>query len=289
MFINILKTTILLVALNCLLLFVGSMIGGTSGIQMALLFALITNGIALFFSDKIVLSMYSAQPLDRSQYSFIYEIVEELSCKMHIPMPKIYLIPTSVANAFATGRSPKHGSIAVTTGILQLLDKEELRGVLAHELAHIKNRDTLISTIAATVASAIGYLAYMLRHAAFWGSLGDNRKRENPIGLFLMSLLIPLAATLVQLAISRSREYAADETGAQCGRNPLALASALEKLHHHTKYAHMDSSNTQHTTTAALFIVHPFTDSTWSTLFSTHPPMNKRIARLQHLSKKMFS
>ncbi len=286
---NIIKTTLLLIILNGLLLFVGSMIGGTTGIQMALLFALLTNGIALFFSDKIVLSIYGAQPLDRSQYNWIYEIVEELSQKLTIPMPKLWLVNTHVANAFATGRSPKHGSIAVTTGILKLLDEEELRGVLAHELAHIKNRDTLISTIAATIASAIGYLAYMLRHAAFWGSINGNRRKENPIALFIVSLLIPFAATLIQLAISRSREYAADETGAHCGRNPLALASALEKLHNHVKYAHMDTENTQHTSTAALFIVHPFTDGSWATLFSTHPPMSKRIARLHQLSKKMFS
>jgi heat shock protein HtpX len=286
---NIIKTTLLLIILNGLLLFIGSMIGGVNGIQMALLFALITNGIALFFSDKIVLSMYGAQPLNRSQYSWIYETMEELAQKMNIPMPKLWLVTTPVANAFATGRSPKHGSIAITTGILKLLDEEELRGVLAHELAHIKNRDTLISTIVATIASAIGYLAYMLRHAAFWGSLSDNRRRENPIILFLVSLLIPLAATLVQLAISRSREYSADETGSRCGRNPLALASALEKLHNHVKYAHMDTENTQHTSTAALFIVHPFIDHSWATLFSTHPPMTKRVARLHQLSRKMFS
>jgi len=289
MFVNIFKTTLLLVILNGLLLFIGMTIGGVNGIQIALLFALITNGIALFFSDKIVLSMYNAQPLNRSEYNWIYETVEELSQKLTIPMPKLWLVTTPVANAFATGRSPKHGSIAITTGILKLLDEEELRGVLAHELAHIKNRDTLISTIAATIASAIGYLAYMLRHAAFWGSLSDNRRRGNPVALFLMSLLIPFAATLIQLAISRSREYSADETGARCGRNPLALASALEKLHNNVKYAHMDTENTQHTSTAALFIVHPFTDHSWATLFSTHPPMNKRVARLHQLSRKMFS
>ena len=231
MFINILKTALLLMILNGLLFFIGIMIGGIAGIQMALLFALITNGIALFFSDKIVLSMYNAQPLDRSQYNWIYEIIEELSQKMHLPMPKLWLVTTPVANAFATGRSPKHGSIAVTTGILQLLDEQELRGVLAHELAHIKNYDTLISTIAATIASAIGYLAYMLRHAAFWGSFGDDRRRGNPIGMFLMSLLMPLAATLIQLAISRSREYSADETGARCSsRNPAAIHTLCQIL-----------------------------------------------------------
>jgi len=289
MFFNIIKTTLLLIVLNALLLLIGSLIGGASGIQMALLFALLMNGITFFFSDKIVLSLYKAQPLDREHYHWIYEIVEELAQNMNIPMPKLWLVRTPVANAFATGRNPAHGSIAVTAGILTLLDAEELRGVLAHELAHIKNRDTLIATIAATIASAIGYLAYMLRHAAFWGSMGDGRRRENPIGMFLVSLLMPIAATLIQLAISRSREYSADETGARCGRNPLALAAALEKLHNNVQYAHMDANNTTQTSTASLFIVHPFINHSWTYLFATHPPMDKRVQRLHQLSRKMFS
>ena len=285
---NIIKTALLLIILNGILLFIGSMIGGVAGIQMALIMAFLMNGITFFFSDKIVLSLYGAQPLDRSRYNWIYEIVEELAIKMGLPMPKLWIVNTNVANAFATGRNPKHGSIAVTTGILAILEEEELRGVLAHELAHIKNRDTLITTIAATIASSIGYLAYMLRHAAFWGSMSGNRRRENPIGMFMVSLLMPLAATLVQLAISRSREYAADETGAHYGRNPLALACALEKLHNNVKHAHMDSNNLQHTSTASLFIVHPFIDHSWTYLFATHPPMNKRIARLHELSTKIL-
>jgi heat shock protein HtpX len=288
MFLNIVKTTILLIILNGLLLLIGSMIGGASGVQMALIMALLMNGITFFFSDKIVLSLYNAQPLNKSQYNWIYEIVAELAHTMNIPMPKLWLVNTPVANAFATGRNPQHGSIAVTTGILKILDEEELRGVLAHELAHIKNRDTLIATIAATIASAIGYLAYMLRHAALWGSISDNRRRENPMGMFLVSLLMPLAATLVQLAISRSREYSADETGARCGRNPLALAAALEKLENNVKYAHMNTDDMARTSTASLFIVHPFMNQSWTYLFATHPPMNKRIARLHQLSKKML-
>lgn len=288
MFLNIVKTTILLIILNGLLLFIGSMIGGVSGIQMALIMAFLMNGITFFFSDKIVLSLYNAQPLDKTQYNWIYEIIAELSQTMNIPIPKLWLVTTPVANAFATGRNPKHGSITVTTGILTILDEEELRGVLAHELAHIKNRDTLISTIAATIASAIGYLAYMLRHAAFWGSMGDNRRRENPMGMFLVSLLMPLAATLIQLAISRSREYSADETGAHYGRNPLALASALEKLENNVKYAHMSPDDMTRTNTASLFIVHPFMNHSWTSLFATHPPMHKRIARLHQISKKML-
>jgi heat shock protein HtpX len=283
---NIFKTAILLAILNGLLLFVGNMIGGISGIQTALIMALLMNGITFFFSDKIVLSLYKAQPLDRTTYRWIYQIVEELAHTMNIPSPKLWIVETDVANAFATGRSPKHASVAVTTGIVRLLDEDELRGVLAHELAHVKNRDTLITTIAATVASAIGYLAYMLRHIALWGSL-DNKRRENPIGMIIISVLMPLAATLVQLAISRSREYAADETGATCGRNPLALASALQKLDNNVKYAQMDSNAIENSSTASLFIVHPFIDHSWTYLFATHPPMSQRIERLHKLSKKI--
>jgi len=288
MFLNILKTATLLIILNGLLLLIGNMIGGISGIQMALLMAFAMNGITFFFSDKIVLSMYNAQPLDRSHYNWIYEIVEELSEKMTIPMPKLWIVNTPVANAFATGRNPSHASVALTTGILSILDEEELRGVLAHELAHIKNRDTLITTIAATIASAIGFLAYMLRHAAFWGSINDNRRKENPMGMLIVSILMPIAATLVQLAISRSREYSADETGTYFGKNPLALASALEKLENNTKFTHMNADNMQYTSTASLFIVHPFVNYSWTSLFATHPPMNKRIARLHQLSKKIL-
>lgn len=289
MLFNIFKTTILLAILSGFLFIIGGLIGGTSGIQMALFMSLVMNGVMFFFSDKIVLAMYKAQPLDRSQYQWIYEIMEELTQKMNLPMPKLWLVTTPMANAFATGRNPKNASIAVTTGILQLLDEEELRGVLAHELAHVKNRDTLITTIAATIASAIGYLAYMLRNMALWGSMSSDRNRkENPFVLMLIGILMPFAATLVQLAISRSREYAADETGAQCSRTPLALASALQKLETNVKHAHMDANNTQQTSTASLFIVHPFTQHSWSSFFATHPPMSKRIARLHELSKKMF-
>jgi heat shock protein HtpX len=290
MVINIIKTATLLIILNALLFGIGNLIGGTSGIQMALIFALIMNGISLFFSDKIVLSMYGAQPLDRTHYHWIYAIVEELTHKMNLPMPKLWLVQTPMANAFATGRSPQHSSIAVTTGILNILDAEELRGVLAHELAHIKNRDTLITTIAATLASAIGYLAYMLRHAALWGSMNNDRRRDNnPMILFLVSILMPLAATLIQLAISRSREYAADETGACCSQSPLALASALQKLENSTKHTHMDAQDARHASTASLFIVHPFTGNSWMSLFATHPPTKQRVERLYRLSGKMFS
>jgi len=290
MILNIVKTALFLVILNAILLFAGNMIGGISGIQTALMISLLMNGIALFFSDKIVLSMYGAQPLDKNHYNWIYEIVGELTNTMRLPMPKLWLVQTPVANAFATGRSPKHSSVALTTGIINILDADELRGVLAHELAHIKNRDTLITTIAATLTSAIGYLAYMLRHIAFWGSMSSDRKKEgNPFALLLISIVMPITATLIQLAISRSREYAADETGACCSRSPLALASALQKLENNKKYAHMDAQDARQASTASLFIVHPFAGNSWMTLFATHPPIHKRIERLHKISAKIFS
>lgn len=283
------KTAILLTILSGLLLLIGGFIGGSSGMHVAFFFALLMNGIMFFFSDKIVLSLYKAQPLDAHEYAWIYDIVGNLARTMHIPMPKLWLVHTPVANAFATGRNPRNASVALTTGILQILDTEELRGVLAHELAHVKNRDTLITTIAATIASTIGYIASMLRHAAFWGSFNNDRRKENPFILIIVSILMPFAATLVQLAISRSREYAADDTGARCSHSPLALASALQKLEKNTKYAHMNAENMQQTSTASLFIVHPFAGHSLSSLFATHPPTSKRVARLQELSKKMFS
>jgi heat shock protein HtpX len=290
MFFNILKTIILLTVLSGLLILIGGLIGGTTGVQFALIISLLMNGLAYFFSDKLVLSLYRAQPLNQNQYPQIYAIVSELTQRMQLPMPKLWVISTPMANAFATGRNPEHASIAVTTGIMQLLDEDELRGVLAHELAHVKNRDVLVATIAATIATAIGYLAHMLQYAAFWSSV-DNRRRNNnsnPLFMFLVALLMPLAATLIQLAISRSREYLADETGAHTCQDPLALASALEKLHAHIPHAHLRPDDMQHASTAPLFIVHPFSTSGLIALFSTHPPMHSRIARLRTMYEKMF-
>lgn len=289
MFGNKFKTFILLVSLSGLLLLLGNFFGGMIGLQMAFILALLMNGIAYFFSDKIVLRMYGAQPLDRQTHGWIYEVVEDLARNMHLPMPKLWIINTAMANAFATGRNPQHASVAVTTGILDILDRDELRGVLAHELSHVKNRDILVSTIAATMATAIGYLASMLQHVAFWDSVrGENRKSGNPIAMFVVALLMPLAATIIQLAISRSREYLADETGAHACHDPLALASALEKLHNHIPHAHMNNNDTQRASTAPLFIVHPFSGNSLINLFSTHPPMHLRVQRLQALHRKMF-
>lgn len=290
MILNSIKTGILLATLSGLLMFLGSLAGGQTGVAVAFIFALILNFAMYFFSEKIVLSIYKAQPLDRTHYEWIYGTVEELTRTMKIPVPKLWLVQTPMANAFATGRSPHHASVVLTTGILQILDQDEVRGVLAHELSHIKNRDVLVATIAATLATAIGYLANMLHHAAFWGAVsGDNRRKGgNPLVMFIISMLMPIAAFLIQMAVSRSREYMADESGAQASHDPLALASALEKLHHHIPEAHLNKNDTAKASTASLFIVHPFTSSTMLSLFSTHPPMHKRVERLRKMREKAF-
>lgn len=293
MFINILRTITLLSILSGLLVALGGIIGGTSGIQFAFLFALLMNGISFFFSDKIVLRMYNAQPLDQGHYQWIYTIMKDLTHSMSLPMPKLWLVRNNTANAFATGRNPYHASVAITTGILSILDEDELRGVLAHELAHIKNRDTLITTIAATLSTAIGYVAYYLRHMAFWGAFTNHDRRSkqsNPLLLMIIGMLIPVAATLLQLALSRSREYMADETGARYSRDPLALACALEKLHNHAQHSRTNPMSEKEHAMAALCIVHPFTThNSWATLFSTHPPIQERISRLRRIFEKMFS
>lgn len=288
MIFNTIKTVLLLASLSGLLLFMGGLAGGTTGLHIAIVMALVMNGVIYFFSDKIVLNMYRAQPLDRHAYAWIYDMVEDLAKTMKLPMPKLWLIHTPMANAFATGRSPNHASVAVTTGILSILDRDELRGVLAHELSHIKNRDILITTIAATLATAIGYLANMLHHAAFWSSMRNDRDRRhgNPIIMLIIALLMPLAATLLQLALSRSREYMADETGARESHDPLALASALEKLHSSIPHAHLNPENNAQAATAPLFIVHPFNGKNVLALFSTHPPVAKRIERLRNMFER---
>jgi len=290
MFFNWIKTAVLLAALSALLLFFGSLFGGHAGLQIALVLALVINFLAYFYSEKIVLRLYRAKPLDATRYANIVETVQELTQKMNIPMPKLWMIDSPMANAFATGRNPKHASVAITSGIITILDDHELRGVLAHELAHIKNRDILISTIAATIATAIGYLANMLHHLAFWGALGggnSRRRGSNPLVMILVAILMPIAAALIQLAISRSREYLADETGARYSKDPLALASALEKLHSAAKHTQQPQDKSK-ASTASLFIVHPFSGKGMLTLFSTHPPVNSRIARLRKMYEKMF-
>jgi len=277
---NFLKTTILLAAMTGLLVLIGDYFGGQQGMLIAFVIAAVMNFVSYFFSDRIALAIYSAQPVSREELPRLYAIVERLTQKMGYPMPKLYVIPTDSPNAFATGRNPSHASVAVTRGILSLLDEEELEGVLAHELGHVRNRDILISSVAATIAGAITMLARMGYYASLFGggSSRDDRDRGGggAIGGLLMLFLAPIAATLIQLAVSRSREYGADETGAHVTGNPYALARALEKLDAYSKRRPMVATPS----TAHMFIVQPLAGIDFANLFSTHPPIAKRIERL---------
>ena len=277
---NTFKSTLLLVLMTVLLVFIGGRVGGRNGMVLAFVLSVIFNFGAYFFSDKLALSMYRAQPVTREQLPRAYEVVERLSAKQGLPMPKIYVIPSESPNAFATGRNPKHASVAVTHGILRLLDDEELEGVLAHELGHVRNRDILTSSIAATLAGAITMVARMGYWASLFGGYGgrDERGRSGGgLGGLFMIILAPIAATLIQLAISRSREYEADATGARETGNPYALARALQKLDDYSRRIPMQASPT----TAHLFIVAPLLGSGGiANLFSTHPPIKERIRRL---------
>ena len=278
---NMFKTVFLLTALTLLLMFFGRYFGGQNGMFLALAFAAVMNFVSYFFSDKIALSMYRAKPVTREELPRAYAAVERLTQKIGIPMPKIYVIPTESPNAFATGRNPSHASVAVTHGILGLLNDEELEGVLAHELGHVNNRDILISSVAATIAGAITMLASMGRWAMLFGGYGGgdrDRRGSGGGGLAALFMLIvaPIAATLIQLAVSRSREYQADATGAHFTGNPYALASALQKLDAYSRRVPMQATPS----TAHLFIIQPFLGMNFGSLFSTHPPIAKRIERL---------
>jgi len=276
---NTFKTALLLTLLTLLLMFVGRAFGGQNGMLLALVFAAVMNFVSYFFSDKIALAMYRAQPVTREQLPRAYQAVERLTGKIGIPMPKIYVIPTDSPNAFATGRNPRHASVAVTEGILNLLNDEELEGVLAHELGHVNNRDILISSVAATLAGAITYLAQVAKWGMIFGGFGgrDNRDRGGGLAGLLMIFLAPLAAMLIQLAVSRSREYQADATGAHFTGNPYALASALAKLDAYSRRLPMQATPS----TAHLFIIQPLLGGmSFGNLFSTHPPIAKRIERL---------
>lgn len=275
---NTFKTAFLLTALTLLLMFIGRYFGGENGMVIALIFAAVMNFVSYFFSDKIALAMYKAQPVTREQLPRAYQIVERLTQRVGLPMPKIYVIPTDSPNAFATGRNPAHASVAVTQGILDLLNDEELEGVLAHELGHVRNRDILISSIAATVAGAVTMLAQMGKFAMIFGGMerGDDRDRGGGIAALLMLVLAPIAAMLIQLAVSRSREYEADSTGAHFTGNPYALASALAKLDAYSKRVPMVATPS----TAHLFIIQPLLGMNFGSLFATHPPIAKRIERL---------
>jgi heat shock protein HtpX len=275
---NTFKTAFLLTLLTLLLMFIGRAFGGESGMLLALAFAGVMNFVSYFYSDKIALAMYRAQPVTREELPRAYAAVERLTQKIGIPMPKIYVIPNESPNAFATGRNPQHASVAVTQGILNLLNDEELEGVLAHELGHVNNRDILISSVAATIAGAITMVASMGRFAMIFGGMGGDRddRRGGGIGALLMLILAPIAATLIQLWVSRTREYDADATGAHFTGNPYALASALAKLDAYSRRLPMQATPS----TAHLFIIQPFLGMNFSSLFSTHPPIAKRIERL---------
>jgi len=275
---NTFKSTLMLVGLMLLLVFIGERIGGENGMIIAFAISVAMNFTAYFFSDKIALKMYRAQPVTREQMPRAYEVVERLAAKDGIPMPKIYMIPSESPNAFATGRNPQHASVAVTHGILGLLNDEELEGVLAHELGHVKNRDILTSSIAATLAGAITMIARMGYWASLFGGYGGRggRDRGGGLGGLLMLIVAPIAASLIQLAISRSREYEADATGAHTTGNPYALASALQKLEDYSKRLPLQAT----ASTAHLFIIAPLIGGGVGRLFSTHPPTRERIRRL---------
>jgi heat shock protein HtpX len=279
---NALKTTLLLGLLTGLVLWIGQYFGGSQGLVIALVFAAVMNLGSYWFSDRIVLAMYGARPLSEENAPDLFRVVRELAAAAQMPMPRVYLIPSDSPNAFATGRSPEHAAVAVTEGILRLLTLDELRGVLAHELSHVKNRDTLISAVAATLAGVVLWIANMAKWAAIFGGMRrDERDNEGgALGLLLMIIVAPLAATLIQLAISRSREYQADATGARLSHAPGSLAAALEKIAVGSGRIPLPAGPA----TAHLWIVNPLRGNWLANLFSTHPPIDERIRRLRAMA-----
>ncbi len=278
---NGLKTMFLLTALTVLFLIIGLALGGRQGMIIAFVFAVVLNFFSYWFSDKIVLKIYRAREITEADNARMFRIVRAQTQMAELPMPRVYIIPSASPNAFATGRNPSHAAVAATEGILQLLSDDELEGVIGHELAHVKNRDILTQTIAATVAGAISMLAYMARWTAIFGGYGGRDSRGGGgIGMLIMAIVAPIAAMFIQMAISRSREYAADAEGARiCGR-PLSLASALKKLHEGSKRRPLNANPS----TAHLFIVSPLSGKGLANLFSTHPPVEERIDRLEKMA-----
>jgi heat shock protein HtpX len=278
---NTIKTGLLLGVLTGLLMLIGGYFGGKQGVVIAFIFATVMNFGAYWFSDKLILRMYKAQEVGESQAPQLYAVVKNLALKAGLPMPKVYIVPGETPNAFATGRNRDHAVVAVTEGILRILNREELEGVLAHELTHIKNKDMLIGSIAATLAGAIVMLANMAQWAAIFGGSNrdDSEEGSGVIGLIAMAILAPIAATIIQMAISRSREYLADEGGARVSGKPYGLAGALEKLSKASQAMPMDANPS----TAHMFIVNPLTGKSLMNLFSTHPPIEERVARLRSM------
>jgi heat shock protein HtpX len=272
---NTIKTTFLLAALTALFIVVGYFLGGNAGMIIALVIAGVMNFVSYWFSDKIILAAYRAKPISREEAPEVYRIVEDLTAKAGLPMPKIYVLPHDAPNAFATGRNPEHSAVAVTQGLIKMMNYEEIQGVLAHELSHIRHRDILIGSVAATIAGAIMVLANMARWAAILGT-GSRDDNGGAIGLLVTAIVAPIAAILIQMAISRSREYKADAGAAQITGNPYGLASALRKLGEASKRIPMKASQT----TSHLFICQPFSGRAMLSLFATHPPIEERIKRL---------
>ena len=284
---NTFRTTILLAVLTALLVWIGDMLGGRQGAVIALVIAGGMNFFSYWFSDKIVLKMYGGQEITANDDPELYGLVSDLATRAGLPMPKVYVIPEETPNAFATGRNPQHAAVAVTQGIRRILNKRELAGVLGHELSHVVNRDILVSTIAATLAGAISYMAQMAQWAMIFGG---NRDRDegggsNIFGLIVMMIVAPLAAMLIQMAVSRSREYGADAGGAKITGDPLALASALKKLHIGSQQIPLQASPAAANATAHMFIVSPLTGRSMAALFSTHPPMEERVRRLEEMAR----
>jgi len=279
---NQIKTVLLLGILTGILLAVGSLFGKT-GLTFAIIFVVLMNAVTYFFSDKIALAMYRAKPIKKNELPWLHKIIKEITTKAKIPEPLgIYLIPTEQANAFCAGRGPSHYVVAVTSGILKILDKEELRGVLAHEISHAKNRDVLVATVAATIAGIIGYLSQMLQFGAMFGGVGNDNDRGagNILGLLVLAILTPIIAIIIQLAISRSREYMADESGAKLIHDGKPLASALEKINASVKNTPMRFGAEA---ASSLFIANPFSGKAFVNLFSTHPPFEERVRKLKEM------
>lgn len=275
------KTAILLGLLTALILLFGRLLGGQTGLIIAFVLAIGMNVSSYWFSDRIILSMYKAKPVSPEQAPELHRIVEELANKARLPKPKVFILPEKTPNAFATGRNPKHGVVAVTQGILELLSPQELKGVLAHEMGHINNRDILIQTVAATLAGVIMFVSSMVKWAAIFGLGGDDEEGGNPLLAIVLAIIAPIAAMLIQMAISRSREYLADQTGAKLSENPNYLASALEKLDAYSRKVPLKKGNPA---TAHMFIVNPFSGQNLAKWFSTHPPIQDRIQRLRSMA-----